>query len=68
VIKMSKTAVTVEFGKEELLYLINYLVEDLRVWSEKGFESKEEKEQFQNILSAVNKLREAIGENIVLFL
>ena len=65
---MSKTTLTVEFEKEELSYLIDYLVEDLRVWSEKGFESREEKEQFQRTISAVSKLREAMGENITLFL
>jgi len=65
---MNKTAVTVEFGKEELSYLVNYLVEDLRVWSEKGFESREEKKQFQRIVSVVSKLREAIGETTTLFL
>ena len=65
---MSRTIVTVEFGKEELSYLIDYLVEDLRAWSEKGFESKEEEEQFQRIVSVANKLREAMGEITTLFL
>ena len=65
---MSKRIIRVEFGKTELLYLINHLVEDLRVWSEKGFENKEEREQFQRILGIVNKLRKAIGEHVTLFL
>jgi hypothetical protein len=65
---MSKTTLTVEFRKEELLYIIDYLVEDLRVWSEKGFESREEKEQFQRIVSVLCKLREAMGEIATLFL
>ena len=43
-LKMSETSITVEFGKEELSFLIDFLVEDIRVWSEKGFESGEEKE------------------------
>jgi len=68
VIRMSKTTLTVEFRKEELLYIIDYLVEDLRVWSEKGFESREEKEQFQRIVSVLCKLREAMGEIATLFL
>jgi len=65
---MSKTPLEVEFGKEELLYLVNYLVEDLRSWSEKGFESREEKEQFQRIASVTSKLREAMRETTTLFL
>jgi len=67
-LKMSETSITVEFGKEELSFLIDFLVEDIRVWSEKGFESGEEKEQFQQIVSVVSKLREALGENATLFL
>jgi hypothetical protein len=65
---MSKRIVRVEFGRTELSYLINHLVEDLRVWSEKGFENKEESKQFQRILGIVNKLRKAMGEQITLFL
>jgi len=65
---MSKTPLEVEFGKEELSYLVNYLVEDLRSWSEKGFESREEKEQFQRIASVTSKLREAMRETTTLFL
>jgi len=65
---MSKTPVEVEFGKEELSYLVNYLVEDLRSWSEKGLESREEKEQFQRIVSVASKLREAMRETTTLFL
>jgi len=68
VIMMSKTPLEVEFGKEELSYLVNYLVEDLRSWSEKGFESREEKEQFQRIASVTSKLREAMRETTTLFL
>jgi len=65
---MSKIAVTVEFGKKELSFLIDFLVGDLRVWNEKCFESREEKEQFQRIIGIVSKLREAMGENAKLFL
>jgi len=65
---MTKTPVTVKFGKEELSYLIDYLVEDLRAWSEKGFENTEEEEQFQRIVNVVGKLREALRENVTLFL
>jgi len=65
---MSRTTVTVEFGKKELSFLIDFLVEELRVWSEKSFESRREEEQFQRMVGVVSKLREAIGENITLFL
>jgi len=65
---MKKSAIMVELGKEELSYLIDFLVEDLRVWSEKGFDSWEEKEQFQSIVNVLCKLREAIGESATLFL
>lgn len=65
---MSRTVVAIEFGEEELSCLVDFLVEDLRVWSEKGFESGEEKEQFQRLVSVVSKLREAIGEITSLFL
>ena len=65
---MHKTSCFVEFGKEELSHLIDFLVEDLRVWSEKGFESEEEKAEYQRIVSVVSKLREAMGETTILFL
>jgi len=65
---MSKTTVAVEFRKEELSYIIDFLVEDLRVWSEKGFESREEEEQFQRIVSVLCKLRKAAGESATLFI
>ncbi|MBX5328699.1 MAG: hypothetical protein QHH18_07015 [Candidatus Bathyarchaeota archaeon] len=65
---MNKRAIRVEFRKKELSYLLNYLVEDLRTWSEKGFESKEEEEQFQHILGVVDKLRKATREHITLFI
>ena len=66
-LKMNGTTATVELEKEELSYLINFLVEDLRAWSEKGFESREEKEQFQRIVSVASKLREAMRETTILF-
>ena len=65
---MNDTTATVELEKEELSYLIDFLVEDLRAWSEKGFESTGEEEQFQRIVSLVSKLRETMGENATLFL
>jgi len=65
---MHKTSCFVEFGKEELSYVVHFLVEDLRVWSEKGFESEEEKAEYQRIVSVVSKLREAVGETTILFL
>jgi len=65
---MNGTTVAVELGKEELSYLIAHLIMDLQAWSEKGFESREEKEQFQRVVSVVSKLREAMGETPTLFL
>jgi len=67
-LKMSRTEVSIEFGRDELSFLIDFLVDDLRVWSEKGFESEEEKAEFQRIVSVVSKLREAVGETTTLFL
>ena len=64
---MSKT-IAAKFEKEELSYLIDYFLEDLRVWSEKGFESKGEEESFQRIISIVCKLCEANGEKEVIFI
>jgi len=65
---MHKTRCAVELEKEEISLLVDFLVEDIRVWSEKGFESGEEKAQFQRLVSVVSKLREAIGETTTLFL
>jgi len=65
---MKKSAIMVELGKEELSYLIDYLTMNLRAWSEKGFENREEKEQFQSIVNVLCKLREAMGESVTLFL
>jgi len=67
-LKMSETTMAVEFGKEELSCLVDFLVDDLRVWSEKGFESEEEKAEYQRIITVVSKLREAAGETTILFL
>jgi len=63
-----KTSCAVEFEGEEITLLFEVLIETLRVWSEKGFESEEEKTEYQRIVSVVSKLREAIGENATLFL
>lgn len=65
---MHKNSCVVELEGEEISLLFEVLVEGLRVWSEKGFESREEKEQFQRIIKVVSKLREAMGENTTLFL
>jgi len=65
---MHKTCCAVEFEGEELSFLVDFLVDDLRVWSEKGFESEDEKEQFQQLVNVVSKLREATGETTTLFL
>lgn len=65
---MSKAIVTVKFRKKDLSYLIDYLVEDLRVWNEKGFESKEERERFQHLISIINVLRKANREKTIIFI
>ncbi|MEM3759589.1 MAG: hypothetical protein QXZ02_00595 [Candidatus Bathyarchaeia archaeon] len=65
---MSKAIVTVKFRKKDLSYLVDYLVEDLRVWNEKGFESKEERERFQQLISIINILREANREKTTIFI
>jgi len=65
---MQKTSCVVEFEGEEISLLFEVLVETLRVWSEKGFESGEEKAEYQRLVSVVSKLREAIGETTTLFL
>jgi len=65
---MHKTSCVVELEGEEITLFFEVLIETLRVWSEKGFESEEEKAEFQRIVSVVSKLREAIGETTTLFL
>jgi len=65
---MHKTSCVVELEGEEISLFFEVLIETLRVWSEKGFESEEEKAEYQRIVSVVSKLREAIGETTTLFL
>lgn len=65
---MNKTRIVVEFEKKELTYLIDYLLEELRVWTEKGFESREEERQFQRTSDIVCRLRKAVGQNEAIFL
>jgi len=57
-----KTRCAVELEGEEISLLFEVLDEGLRVWSEKGFESEEEKAEYQRIVSVVSRLREAMGE------
>ena len=59
---MHKTRCAVELEGEEISLLFEVLDEGLRVWSEKGFESEEEKAEYQRIVSVVSRLREAMGE------
>jgi hypothetical protein len=68
VVEVHKESCVVEFEGAEISLLFEFLVEGLRVWSEKGFEGREEKEQFQRVVRVVSKLREAIGETTTLFL
>jgi len=65
---MHKNRCAVELEKEEVSLLFEVLIEGLRVWSEKGFESEEEKAEYQRVVSVVCKLREAIGDNYLPFL
>jgi len=67
-LEMKESTIAVKLGKDELSYLIDYLIMDLRAWSEKGLESVKEKEQFERIVSVVSKLREAMRETTTLFL
>jgi len=61
---MHKTRCAVELEGEEITLFFEVLDETLRVWSEKGFESEEEKAKYQRIANLVNKLREGMGENV----
>jgi len=65
---MHKTRCAVELEGEEISLLFEVLDEGLRVWSERGFESEEEKAEYQRIVSVVSKLREAMRETTTLFL
>jgi len=59
---MHKTSCVVELKGDEISLFFEVLDETLRVWSEKGFKSEEEKAEYQRILSVANKLHEAMGE------
>ena len=66
VAEMHKTSCFVEFEEKEIFLLVDFLVDDLRVWSEKGFESEEEKAEYQRIVSVVSKLFEPMRGTTVL--
>jgi len=61
-----KTICAVEFEGEEITLFFEVLIETLRVWSEKGFESEEEKAEYQRIVSVVSKLFEPLRETTIL--
>jgi len=63
---MHKTSCAVELEGEEISLLFEVLIEGLRVWSEKGFESEEEKAEYQRIVSVVSKLFEPMRGTTVL--
>jgi len=63
---MHKTSCAVELEKEEVSLLFEVLIEGLRVWSEKGFESEEEKAEYQRIVGVVSKLLEPIRETTII--
>jgi len=65
---MTGKNVIVELRKVDLSYLVDFLVEDLRAWSEKGFEDNDERRKFQRIADILSELREAKGANYTLFL
>lgn len=50
----------VKLSKNELKYMVDFLIEVLRVWHEKGFESKKEEMEFQQVVIITSKLREAL--------
>jgi len=66
VVEMHKTSCAVELEGEEISLLFEVLIEGLRVWSEKGFESEEEKAEYQRIVSVVSKLFEPMRGTTVL--
>jgi len=59
---MHKTRCAVELEGEEISLLFEVLDEGLRVLSKKGFESEEEKAEYQRIVSVISRLRKVIGE------
>jgi len=59
---MHKTRCVVELEGEEISLFFEVLDETLRLWNEKGFESEEEKAEYQRISSVASKLHEAMGE------
>lgn len=61
---MHKTRCVVELEGEAITLFFEVLDETLRTWSEKGFESEEEKAKYQHIANLVNALREGIGEGV----
>jgi len=63
---MHKTRCAAEFEGEEISLFFEVLIEALRVWSEKGFESEEEKAEYQRIVNVVSKLLEPIRETTIL--
>jgi len=63
---MHKTRCVVELEEEEISLFFEVLVEALRIWSEKGFESEEEKTEYQRIVNVVSKLFEPMRETTIL--
>ncbi len=58
----------VELERAEAQYLINHLLEELHVWSDKGMESRNEESEFKQIVLITNKLREAVGDEDIIIL
>jgi len=66
VVEMHKTSCAVELEGEEISLFFEVLIEALRLWSEKGFESEEEKAEYQRIVNVVSKLLKPIRETTIL--
>jgi len=58
----------VELERAEVRYLINHLLGELHIWSDKGMESKDEESEFKRIVLITNKLREAVGDEDIIIL
>ncbi|MBI5253913.1 MAG: hypothetical protein HY930_05915 [Euryarchaeota archaeon] len=62
------TKIAVELERAEVEYLINHLLGELHIWSDKGMESKSEESEFKQIALITNKLREAVGDEDIIIL
>jgi len=61
-----KTSCAVELEGEEISLLFEVLVEGLCIIREQGFQSEEEKTEYQRIVSVVNRLFEPVRKTTTL--